>query len=186
MQPILGNLVILTLALSSFAALADTKISPPFKRVQTLTVPIINAKKEKIGTAVLTDLARGVRIEITAEKLPPGKHAIHIHEKGSCQAPDFKSAGNHYNPNAQEHGFNRTSGPHVGDLPNLIVGKDGKVHTELFNQNVVLNLGSNALLKEGGTSIVIHAKPDDDTSQPAGNSGDRIACGEINPEPESK
>jgi len=155
------------------------EISPPFQSVHSVTATIINTKNEPIGKAVFTETVRGVQIELTVEKLPPGKHGLHIHENGICTPPDFKSAGEHYNPNGQAHGFNHLGGPHAGDLPNLIVGKDGKAHVELFDPNVILNLGSNALLKQGGTSLVIHAGKDDEISQPSGNSGKRIACAVI-------
>lgn len=173
MQPISSTALFIAALLTSFSTSFNSFAA------SSVTANLLNGKKEKIGTAVFTENLRGVKIEITAEKLPPGKHAVHIHENGSCEAPSFKSAGNHYNPNGQAHGFNHEGGPHIGDLPNLFVDSDGKVHTEIFDQNVTLNSGSNALLKKGGTALVIHAKEDDNTSQPAGNSGDRIACAEI-------
>ncbi|WP_168119586.1 superoxide dismutase family protein [Paenibacillus sp. HB172176] len=146
----------------------------------TVTVPIKNGKGEQIGTARFTQRSEKVYIALEAEKLPPGKHGIHIHNVGLCEAPDFKSAEGHFNPGHKEHGFNNPKGFHDGDLPNIEVGADGKVKTEMVTSAVTLEQAKkNSLLKEGGTSLIIHAGPDDYVTDPSGNSGDRIACGVI-------
>jgi len=99
---------------------------------------------------------------------------------GKCEAPDFKSAGAHFNPTGKEHGFNNPNGEHAGDLANLVVGSNGKGEVQFVNTAVTLRKGEpNSLFKEGGTSLVIHADPDDMHTNPAGNSGDRIGCAVI-------
>lgn len=139
-----------------------------------------NAEDKEIGTAMLKQTGHGVDIELDLKDVPKGVHGFHIHEKGSCVAPDFKSAGGHFNPTNKEHGFDNPGGPHAGDLPNLTVKEDGVVKEEFQASMVTLEKGlENSLLKEGGTALVIHADPDDNKSQPAGNAGDRIACAEI-------
>ena len=139
-----------------------------------------NAKGEVIGTAVFMQMPDSVTIDLTISGLTPGKHGIHIHEFGKCDAPDFKTAGGHFNPTGKHHGVNNPKGgPHAGDLPNLVVGADGKVDVRLVAKGVSLIPGPNSLLKPGGTSLVIHAGPDDEMSDPAGNSGARVACGVI-------
>jgi Cu-Zn family superoxide dismutase len=151
--------------------------SPP---PSTAKVTLVNAEGQKVGEAKLTETAQGVKIDLVVENFPPGVHAFHIHDKGECQGPDFKSAGGHFNPFHKEHGLKNPRGPHAGDLPNITVGADGKATVSVVDQLVTLKEGQkNSLFQAGGTSLVIHAGPDDEVSDPAGNAGARIACGPI-------
>lgn len=146
----------------------------------SIHVDMMNAEGATIGTATLTQATDGVNVEISASDLPKGTHGFHIHEKGTCEAPDFETAGGHFNPTDAKHGFDNPDGPHAGDLPNLEVGEDGKVKESFLAEMVTLKKGEpNSLLREGGTSLVIHAEADDNVSQPSGDSGARIACGVI-------
>jgi len=147
--------------------------------VDQLEIPLKNEAGVQIGTAKLKQLKQGLKIELEVKGLKPGEHAFHIHEKGSCNPPDFASAGEHFSPQGRKHGYDTTHGPHEGDMPNLIVGTDGAARVEVINTHVSLSSGATSLLKKGGTSLVIHARPDDYQSQPAGEAGARIACGEI-------
>lgn len=147
---------------------------------QEVFVDMTNTEGKIIGTATLTQKSEGVNVAISASNLPKGTHGFHIHEKGICELPDFESAGGHFNPTDAKHGFDNPDGPHAGDLPNLEVGEDGKVEESFLAEMVTLKKGQpNSLLKKSGTSLVIHADADDNVSQPAGNAGDRIACGVI-------
>lgn len=138
-----------------------------------------NAKGEEVGTATLTELAKGVKIQLDLKGLSAGEHAFHVHENGKCEAPKFESAGGHYAPAKKSHGFDDAKGPHAGDMPNLIVGADGTLKQEVVNTTVTMKPGKTSLFKKGGTSLIVHEKADDYKSQPAGDAGGRAACAEI-------
>lgn len=140
---------------------------------------LVNSQGQKVGEASLTETSQGVKVVLRVENLPPGLHAFHIHEKGACAAPDFMHAGGHFNPFGKKHGLKNPDGPHAGDLPNITVAADGRGTLEAVAARVTLKPGKNSLFQEGGTSLVIHAHPDDDVTDPAGNAGPRIACGAI-------
>ena len=146
----------------------------------TAKATLVNAQGQKVGEARLTETAQGVTINLILENLPPGVHAFHIHGKGDCQSPEFMTAGGHFNPFGKQHGLKNPQGPHAGDLPNITVGTDGKGKVSVTAKLVTLKEGEkNSLFQPGGTSLVIHADPDDDMTDPAGNAGARIACGPI-------
>lgn len=140
---------------------------------------IVNAQGQKIGTATILPSGSGVRINLEVSQLPPGTHGIHIHTVGKCEGPDFTSAGGHFNPTSKKHGKDNPEGPHAGDLLNIEVAADGTGKTSLSDPNVTLAGGPNSLFNEAGTALVIHAKGDDYKTDPAGNSGARMACGVI-------
>ncbi|GEM_PF-206900 len=146
---------------------------------------LVNTEGMFVGIAILTELPEGVRVQLKAERLPPGEHALHIHETGRCEPPDFRSAGGHFNPFGKRHGLNNPEGPHAGDLPNVTVDEDGSLDVDLVAEGVTLRPGAqNSLFDGDGSALVIHAGPDDLRSDPAGNAGPRIACGVIQ-QPES-
>ncbi len=127
-----------------------------------------------IGTVYLTDQASGqALVLVSLNNLPDGTHAVHIHETGDCSADDFSSAGGHVAGDAK-HGINYADGPHPGDLPNIVVIPGAPVNVSYFNPDLDIE---GDVLDEDGAAFVVHSGPDDYVSQPAGDAGDRIACG---------
>ena len=145
------------------------------------TVSLKNAQGVEVGAATIVNTQRGTSVLIngTLSHLPPGTHAIHVHTVGSCTAPDFTSAGGHFNPGAKQHGSANPNGPHAGDLPNFEVDAKGNGTISFAVPDMTLNDGPNSLFRPGGTALVVHANADDNMTDPAGNAGPRIACGVI-------
>lgn len=147
------------------------------KSVQTM---MKNASGGNVGVATLTDTPHGVLIEIDFAGMPPGIHAMHIHETGKCDPP-FTSAGGHLNPEGKKHGFENPEGYHAGDLPNVVIAADGSAKIQIFAAHTHLRSGPTQLFDADGSALVVHAAADDHKSDPAGGAGDRIACGVLKP-----
>ena len=140
---------------------------------------LMNASGQTVGTAQLSETAAGVRVAVSAQGLPAGVHGIHIHAVGTCTPPDFASAGGHFNPTAAQHGLRNPAGAHAGDLPNMTVAANGTASYATSTARVTLGAGAASLFDADGSALVIHADPDDEVTDPTGNSGGRIACGVI-------
>lgn len=144
------------------------------------TAVLRNADGATIGEARFVQESGGVRVSFQVRGLPAGEHGTHIHAVSKCEPTGFTSAGAHFNPFGKKHGLQNTEGPHAGDSPNLVVDSAGTGRLEYLNNFVTLKSGeSNTLFDTDGSALVIHANPDDNKTDPTGNSGGRIVCGVI-------
>lgn len=140
---------------------------------RTATASLRTAAGADVGTVTATEMAGGIQIRIDARGMPAGMHGAHVHTIGRCDAPDFTTAGGHWNPTGKQHGTSNPAGPHAGDAPNLTIGADGS-----GSVTIMLPAGTmDGLLDADGSAFVIHAGADDYKTDPSGNSGGRIACG---------
>lgn len=159
-----------TLATDSATAAATAPVTA------TASAEVRDAAGVVLGTLIVSDAGGGVSLSGMLHGVTPGEHAIHIHTVGSCEAPDFASAGGHWNPTNRQHGTDNPDGPHAGDLSNITVGSDSMATLEQVTPGGMLQ-GESGLLDADGASVVIHETADDYRTDPSGNSGDRIACG---------
>jgi Cu-Zn family superoxide dismutase len=143
------------------------------------TAELKDKENKTVGVATFRESGRGVTVNIDVKGLTPGLHAVHVHAVGKCEAPAFTSAGGHFNPAQKKHGHKSPEGAHAGDLPNMLVAKDGTGRFEAFTDGMTLKPGATSVFDKDGSALVIHAGVDDYTTDPTGNAGDRAACGII-------
>ena len=168
------TLTALTLCLLAAPVFAKSK--------DKLVVPIKTSAGQDAGTATFRQLKDGkLSIKLNLKNLPFGEHAVHIHEHALCGAPDFKTAGGHFNPAGKQHGIMNPAGHHNGDLPqNVSIGEDHTGQASFKVSDLSLDPAApNSILANGGTSIMVHEHADDMKTDPTGNAGNRIACGVI-------
>ena len=159
------------------AARAPAAPADSTPRAATATAAMKDAAGRDLGTLTLTDTPQGLMVMGELKGLTPGDHGIHVHMVGQCQPP-FESAGAHWNPTSKQHGLQNSAGPHLGDMQNLTIATDSSGTGHLTTPGGTLR-GANALLDTDGASVVVHAKADDQRTDPSGNSGARVACGVV-------
>jgi Cu-Zn family superoxide dismutase len=145
------------------------------------TARLMDGQGRAVGEAHLQQTTQGVLITLDLNNAVPGTHAVHVHRVGRCDAPTFESAGDHFEPASRQHGYLNPRGHHAGDLPNLEVPASKAARAEHLLADVTLTPGPRSLMDGDGAAIVLHADKDDYLTDPAGASGDRIACGRIMP-----
>jgi superoxide dismutase, Cu-Zn family len=171
-----ASLVVLTfLSFVGFIAQAqpEEKSSAPLKAIAVLHPTAANKVS---GTVTFTEVADGVQIHADITGLTPGNHGFHVHEFGDCSAADASSAGAHFNPTNKPHAAPDATERHVGDMGNVEADASGKATLEYMDHQISLTNDQDSVI---GRSVVVHAKADDLKTQPAGDSGARIACGVI-------
>jgi Cu-Zn family superoxide dismutase len=168
--------------LAAMAFLAGS-VAHAQKMPKSVMVSMETSDARDAGRILLIGGKNGIQFEVKLQNLVPGEHGIHVHQNPSCDAPSFKTAGGHFNPDGKEHGYDNPKGHHAGDIPlNLHVGDDGMVKQTFFVKGLTLDpKAANSVFANGGTSIIIHQGPDDMKTDPSGNSGAREACGIVSP-----
>lgn len=162
------RIVILTaIALGGCSTILPTTTAP-----NQVVAKLMTASGEDRGSATLRLSGDRMRLSVDAMGLTPGARGFHIHEVGRCDAPDFTSAKGHWNPTSRQHGRDNAAGAHHGDMPNLLIGADGRGSVAVDVPGSIAQL-----LDADGASVIIHADADDYRTDPSGNSGARIACG---------
>lgn len=152
---------------------ANASSGEPREQARQVTAELRTAEGTAAGTATARSVDGGILVALNVEGLPPGQHGVHVHMAGRCDAPSFEGAGGHWNPTNQQHGLEMPAGQHAGDMPNLVVGQDGRGSLE----HRLEGGGFEGLLDNDGSALVVHASADDQLTDPSGNSGGRIACG---------
>lgn len=177
------------------SALAVAAIAPRYVKLSSAeaaspkvatraTVDLVGPRGAKLGAATLEESTRGVLIRVQGQGLPPGRHGFHLHAVGDCGDAEFNHAGGHlHGGGASVHGLLNAQATDTGDLPNLVVGADGRLDAEVFSSFVTLGGASDRqlLLDKDGAALILHAGADDHVSQPIGGAGARIACAVIKP-----
>lgn len=170
MIKVIGGMVLAMAVGGCAMSQGETRAAPPRGSAVALLKTPVGADA---GRAVATQEGTSIRVVIEARGLPAGAHGVHVHTTGRCNAPDFASAGPHWNPGGTKHGTRNPAGPHAGDLPNLDVAADGTARLSMMLPSGMLD----TMLDTDGAAFVVHAAADDLTTDPSGNSGGRIACG---------
>jgi Cu-Zn family superoxide dismutase len=146
---------------------------------QGVTGGLVAGDGTELGNVSVSATASGhALVLINAEGFREGIYGVHIHQFGRCEGPGFETAGEHIS-GGDEHGVYTDTGPHPGDLPNAHVGPDEQIAMEAFAIGLTLDM----VIDDDGSALIVTAEPDDYTTQPAGNSGERVACAVLEPPP---
>jgi Cu-Zn family superoxide dismutase len=173
MRTVMTTVMILSAGLMASGCARDVEAGAATPGGRTAIAQLRTAAGADAGRATATEVTGGIRYTIDARGLPAGTHGAHVHMVGRCDVPDFTTAGGHWNPSGRQHGTMNPQGPHAGDLPNLIIGADGRGTIGITIAGATMD----GLLDPDGSTMMVHATADDLRTDPSGNSGGRIACG---------
>jgi Cu-Zn family superoxide dismutase len=168
---------LMSTSLSGCATGRGGETAPADEGPQAAATQLRDGGGRTIAAASVTAMGDALRVRVEAAGVAAGIYGIHIHSVGRCDPPGFESAGPHWNPSDRLHGRDNPRGQHAGDLPNLLVGTDGRGSFEFTVPGASLSGGPRRLLDADGAAVVLHARSDDYRTDPSGNSGARIACG---------
>ncbi|WP_066805443.1 superoxide dismutase family protein [Sphingomonas asaccharolytica] len=173
MRGLAAMMAVAPVMLAGCTANGTSTETPPVAAGRIATATLMTAAGKQVGKVTVREVDGGLSVSVDASDLPPGMHGAHLHTVGKCEGPDFASAGGHWNPTNMKHGSMNPQGPHEGDMPNLMIGADGRgtLTTRLAAASF------DALMDADGAAMVIHAAADDLKTDPSGNSGARVACG---------
>lgn len=165
-----------TVATPAISATPDASVQLPSSGSLRATAELTPTQGNNVrGSVSFSEVADGVRVEAEISGLTPGKHGFHIHENGDCSAPDGASAGGHFNPTNEPHGAPESSQRHDGDMGNIEADASGVARLNYVDHTMTM-AGDRSII---GRAVIVHANPDDLTSQPSGDAGARVACGVI-------
>lgn len=163
----------------ALAGCQQREVSPPVEKDVSLVAraPLKTADGTDVGEAIVAQGSGDLLVLVDARGMPEGVHGAHIHMTGTCDGPDFTSAGGHWNPANVQHGLENPQGAHKGDLVSLTIDRNGKGSLKSTIKGATLQDGPTALMDGDGAAFVVHADADDQKTDPSGDSGSRIACG---------
>lgn len=165
-----------TLAIMGFGSVAEAGTARRSSAPTLASADIAGPDGQRLGIATVVAEDDRVVLKAQVSGLTPGAHGIHLHTTGRCDGPAFTTAGGHLNPGHRQHGLDNPSGSHLGDLPNIVADGKGSGTISVTLSGTRDDV-TRALFDSDGTALVIHADADDNMTDPAGNSGGRIACG---------
>lgn len=163
-----SSLCLILAAAAPLAACATPSDAP----ANAASVAMVGSAGQQLGTVRMWETPGAVSFRVEADGLTVGRKGLHVHAVGRCDGPAFTTAGPHWNPATRKHGLSNPAGPHAGDLPNVPVAANGTLRETLVLSGATLA----ALRDADGSALVLHAREDDNVTDPSGNSGDRIAC----------
>ena len=170
------RIMLVSISLLSLAACAPVQTPEPVAVSNVAIAELKRGDGSSAGVATLSDRSDGLWLSVAATGVAPGTYGIHLHSIGKCDAPDFTSAGPHWNPAQTQHGFDNPMGTHAGDIRNLVVNAGGAGAIDVKLAGAVFD-GPTGLFDADGVALVIHEKLDDYKTEPSGNSGKRVICG---------